>query len=231
VTPEREEVIDFTIPYLTLGDDEDIAIAVQQGDDVLRSQMNEALGRLRADGTLETIIEAIAADVPEWEPHLPDWSSCSVPTDTESTLVYIDTQGLPTVIQVPAGTVSETATLIYTPVDTATAPSGFGFAGHAFELGAYQGGIFQSGFVFSKPITITVHYTDVDVFVLDESSLELDHWDGVGWVDAATTCTPTSTYARHPDENWLAVPTCHLSEFALFGETTRVYLPLVLRNQ
>ena len=36
-------------------------------------------------------------------------------------------------------------------------------------------------------------------------------------------------YDRHPDENWLAAPICHLSRFALFGKYT-VYLPLVLRN-
>lgn len=79
VTPAREAVMDFTLPYATFGDDENIAIAVQQGDDTLRRQMNEALRKLRADGTLETIIAAIAADMPQWQAHLPRWPCIFVP--------------------------------------------------------------------------------------------------------------------------------------------------------
>jgi ABC-type amino acid transport substrate-binding protein len=75
VTPEREEMIDFTLPYVTVEGDSNLAIAVQQGDDTLRYQVNEALRQLRADGTLQTIIAAIAADKPEWQPRLPDWLS------------------------------------------------------------------------------------------------------------------------------------------------------------
>ena len=46
------------------------------------------------------------------------------------------------------------------------------------------------------------------------------------WEDAAC-----GAYDRHPDKNWLAVPICHLSQFALFGERDYlIYLPLVLRN-
>jgi ABC-type amino acid transport substrate-binding protein len=79
VTPEREELIDFTLPYVILGDDEEIAIAVQEGDDILRREINEALLKVRADGTLGTIIAAIAADVPQWEPRLPDWPTVYLP--------------------------------------------------------------------------------------------------------------------------------------------------------
>ena len=51
------------------------------------------------------------------------------------------------------------------------------------------------------------------------------------WDDAANTCTPPSTYDRHPDENWLAVPLCHLSEYGMLGVSTHnIYLPLVMRN-
>ena len=149
----------------------------------------------------------------------------SVPTDTGSTLVYTDTQGSPTVIQVPAGAVTETTTLVYTPVETATTLSGFAFAGHAFDLDAYRNGVLLSGFTFSTAVTITIHYTDTDVAGMDESSLVLEHWNGSAWVDAAC-----GLYDRHPDENWLSVPICHLSQFALFGEQRQVYLPLILRN-
>ena len=231
VTPEREEVIDFTLPYVTLGDDEDIAIAVQEGDDVLRHQIDEALCQLRIDGTLEAIIAAIAGDKPEWQPRLPSWSCSSVPTDTKSTLIYTDTQSSSTVIQVPSNAVSETIMLIYTPVETTTAPSGFAFAGHVFDLDAYQSGSLLSNFAFSTSITITLHYTDTDVDGMDESTLVLMYWnDSTGeWEDAINSCEPPSSYDRHPDENWLSVGICHLSHFAMFGRY-KIYLPLVSRN-
>jgi len=66
---------------------------------------------------------------------------------------------------------------------------------------------------------------------MDESALKLLYWNaGVGkWEDANTTCAPPSSYDRHPSDNWLAVPICHLSQFALFGQH-RLYLPITSRN-
>jgi len=67
---------------------------------------------------------------------------------------------------------------------------------------------------------------------LDEKTLVLDYWDGSRWVDAATTCTPTSTYERHPAQNRLAVAICHLTDFGLMGGVRyTIYLPLVVRNR
>jgi ABC-type amino acid transport substrate-binding protein len=79
VTPEREGTIDFTLPYVTFGGSDNIAIGVRQGDDALRRQINGALREIRADGELQTIIAAIAADKPEWQPHLPDWPYVFLP--------------------------------------------------------------------------------------------------------------------------------------------------------
>jgi ABC-type amino acid transport substrate-binding protein len=114
VTPEREEVIDFTLPYVTFGDDDNIAVAVQQGDDTLRHQIDEALRQLRADSTLQTIIAAIAADKPEWQPRLPDWPSpTSTPTPTPTS----------TSTHTPTPTPTPTSTSTHTPTPTAT-PTG-----------------------------------------------------------------------------------------------------------
>jgi hypothetical protein len=56
----------------------------------------------------------------------------------------------------------------------------------------------------------------------------------VAWADAAAGCSPPSSYDRHPDEDWLRVAICRLSEFALFGELAAadqnyVYLPAILK--
>jgi hypothetical protein len=229
ITPERDEVIDYTLPYVTFVGNDNIAIAVQQGNDVLRRQSNEALWQLRTDGTLATNVALIAADMPAWQPRLPDWPY--IPPDTESILVYTDTNQCLTVIQIPRDAVTETILLAYAAANTATTPSDLAFAGHAFELDAYQNGIFAPGFTFSVPVTITIHYTDTDLAGMDKTTLGLYYWNNnmSKWEDVATTCIPHSAYDRHPNENWLAVAVCHLSKFALFGRY-RIYLPLVLRN-
>jgi uncharacterized repeat protein (TIGR01451 family) len=142
-----------------------------------------------------------------------------------ASLTYTDTQGNTTTISLPMGAVSATTTLILTPLPTATPPTGFTFAGHAFSLEAYQGGTHLPGFTFQQPVTITIHYSDTDIAGLDETALQLEYWDGDQWLDAA--CGP---YQRHPDENWVAVPVCHLSDFALFSQSYTIYLPTTMRK-
>lgn len=152
----------------------------------------------------------------------------SIPPDAESILIYTDTRGNPAIIQVPVGAVTETSTLVYAPVGTVAARPNFGFAGRAFDLDVYRNGILLPGFTFSVPVTITLHYANADIILLDEDALALEYWNenASAWESAA--CGP---YGRHPDENWLAVPVCHLSWFALFGEyKCAIYLPVLLRN-
>jgi hypothetical protein len=228
-TPGRDELIDFTLPYVTFAGNENIAIGVQQGNNALRHQLNEALWQLRTEGTLATIVANIAVDEPEWQPSLPDWPIVS-PT-TESVLVYTDTQQNATVIHIPRGAVTETTLLAYAAAGTATTPSGFAFAGRAFELDAYQNGMVSPGFAFNVPVTVTMHYSETDLVGMNETALRLFYWneDTSQWEDVATTCTPPSTYERYPNDNALTIAICHLSKFALFGQYG-AYLPLVMGN-
>ena len=134
-------------------------------------------------------------------------------------LVYTDTQGMTTTVEALAGAVGETIVLLYTPLSTPTQPipSSWLFANHAFNLAAYRGIELLSDYVFAEPISITIHYTDTDVIDMDEEALTLYHWDGNGWADAAC-----GAYDRHPDENWLAVPVCHLTPFALSSSSPSI---------
>ncbi len=142
------------------------------------------------------------------------------------TLVYTGTEGLTTTLSVPAGAVTDTVTLVFTPLVTITAPGKLAFAGHAFELDAYRGNTLVPGFHFSEPVTITLHYSDADVAGLDENRLGLYSLNGSTWQDAAC-----GAYDRHPGENWLAVPICHLTQFALFENTEyKVYLPIAMKQ-
>jgi CSLREA domain-containing protein len=143
----------------------------------------------------------------------------------DTTLIFTDTLGSPTSVEIPAGAITQTVSLIYTPVISVTEPSGFSFTGHAFELEAYADDSLLSDFTFEQPVTVTLHYADSDVPDMDEATLVLLHYDGSNWVDAAC-----GAYERYPEENWLRVPICHLSKFALFGnEIHLIFLPITIR--
>jgi hypothetical protein len=141
-------------------------------------------------------------------------------------LTYQDSAGLTTTIQAPAGAVVAPITLAFAPASTVTESLSLIFVGRSFGLAAYQNDALQPGFAFAKPVTVTIHYTDSEVTHLDEMQLTLLYWDGDAWVDAATTCQPTSTYHRETTANWLRVSICHLSSYALFGGGG-VYLPVI----
>jgi hypothetical protein len=76
-------------------------------------------------------------------------------------------------------------------------------------------------------VIITLEYDESSLGGLDEESLLLMYWDESlsQWIDGA--CGP---YDRHPADDWLSVPICHLSEFALvIPPTFSIYLPLISR--
>ncbi len=144
----------------------------------------------------------------------PDAVIITVTPEDGGTLIAVDDQGYTTTVEIPAGAVTDTLTLILTPLDGPTHPTvPFLFAGHAFLLEIYKGPYVQPGYVFKEPISITLHYSDEDVAGLDEAVLALYVWTGGTWEDAAC-----NGYERHPAENWLAVEICHLSQFALLGQ-------------
>jgi hypothetical protein len=154
-------------------------------------------------------------------------NSVTVGPDQGGILVYTDTHGLTTTVEIPPNVVSETTTVYYTALPDVTSPSGFGFADHGFDLDAYRDNTPLATLAFSSAVTITLQYTDTDILAMEEDQLSLQTWDDAtgAWVDAAC-----GAYERHPSQNWLAVPICHLSRFALFGPREEIYLPLVLRG-
>jgi hypothetical protein len=143
-----------------------------------------------------------------------DAVTTTVTPEAGGTLVYTDAQGLTTTVRVPPGAVSETLTLVFTPLDEPTHPTApLTFAGHAFTLELYRGTYLLPGYLFEEAVSIAIAYSETDIAdVEDESTLVLATWAGGRWRDAA--CEPVQ---RDVDANWLSVPICHLSEFALLG--------------
>jgi hypothetical protein len=152
-----------------------------------------------------------------------------------ATLVVTNTQTdtITATIQVPAGAVTETATLIYNSVSSSThsAPAGFNFAGMIFTLDIYQNNQLQANFIFSSPITITLEYDPNALGGLDENTLALYFWD-----EAAQNWSADgiSVVERDTANHRLVVTITHLTEFALVAQasaaTSPVYLPIVLKD-
>ena len=231
-TPERDELLDFTLPYLTYEDGSDIiAIAVQQGDHDLRRQFDQALWQLREDGTLTSIITNISSDLPDVNARLPEWPI--VLTDTDTSLTYPSSDGtFTTSINIPSEAVPDSTVLAYSIIDSPTLPSNFQFVGQSFNLDVYQEGAYTEGFVFQQPITVTLYYHEDEISKNNEQWLTLNYWspDLNQWVDAANTCEPASLYHRVPEENRVSIAICHLSEFAFLAQTEfYIQLPLILR--
>lgn len=157
---------------------------------------------------------------------LPMSGTVNLPT----VLIYTDTQGLTTTLHFPAGAVTATTSFVLTPT-LAQGHRGFTFAGHAFEVTAFQNGNPQPEFAFHIPVTVTIHYSHQDVrLVSDKSQLALWRWAGNMWEDATSTCVPPSNASRDLTKRVFSMPICHLSQYALLGPTNQVFLPLVLRQ-
>jgi hypothetical protein len=128
--------------------------------------------------------------------------------------------------------VTETVALVYEPLDDPghPIPATLRFAGRAFSLQAYTAGSVTPGITFDSPILVTVHYDEsaVKAAGLNESALTLRRWSAAtgSWEDAAC-----GAYVRNEAEDWLRAPVCHLSDFGLFEQRLKVFLPLVTRSR
>ncbi len=159
--------------------------------------------------------------------------SVTVPLDTAQfpiSLVFTDTQGLPTQVTVPAGVLTPGLTLRLTPRWMPSVP-GYAFAGHAFDLDVLDAGRPLS-LTFTAPFTLTLTYSDRDLrWVLTETDLAVWWWAGTAWWSQPGTLAPP-VYARDVEHHLLRVPLYRTGRYALFGPRRYdVYLPLVLRGE
>ena len=154
-------------------------------------------------------------------------------TDEPVTLIFTSTEGTPVTIDVPSNAVDQITNLIYTPLEAPGQTAGFSFTGNSFSLKIYQDGDILEDFTFNNPINIKLEYDEANLSGISEEELILYYWDEVNelWVDAATTCDPTSVYIRNIDEDWISVPICHLTTFALMVPEREVYLPLLFNRK
>ena len=93
---------------------------------------------------------------------------------------------------------------------------------HAFDLSALYPDTGQLATLApGQTYTVTVHYTDTELgWSTIETSLALHYWDGSQWIKEPSSAINAAT-------NTVTASPNHLSEWAVLGETWRVFLPVV----
>jgi len=136
-----------------------------------------------------------------------------------------------TLLTIPAGAAGVDFFLEITPLQAPGHPAGeHAFTGLYFDLSAFDT-LSNPIIQFALPLNMRISYTESDLVGVREESLGLYYWNTTSsnWEDAATSC-PNGTTTRNLAENWISLPVCHLSEFALMGSTQiQSFLPLLLR--
>lgn len=127
-----------------------------------------------------------------------------------ATLRFTDTQGLPTTVYFPPGSVAVTATARLTP--TLAVPWGYTFAYHAFDLDfpPVQG--------CPAPVEVAISFSALDVAaVTDLQDLDLWWWDGAAWLPAG----------GQVNGSVIEADLCLPGRWALFGPSHLLWLPFV----
>jgi uncharacterized repeat protein (TIGR01451 family) len=149
-------------------------------------------------------------------------------------IVYTDTHGLTITLEIPAGAVSETTELRFTPIPSPTEPisAELDLLGNAFDLDAYRNNARLVDFTFFKTVTLTVRYWSGDLNGIDEATLELYRWVPSFWQKVGACAGEGQT--RDTDRNAIIARLRGLSRFGVcFAKQPGrniIYLPVVLRN-
>jgi uncharacterized repeat protein (TIGR01451 family) len=126
----------------------------------------------------------------------------------------------------PGGSVSADTVVTYVEMDTPSDLGELAFAGRAFQLDAYQENTLLTDFRLYETVQISLTYDPVDVAGLNPERLTLTYWDEGQWQDQGVACTTnTAALTVH-----CTVETPPVTAYALVAPTSRIFLPLVLRD-
>jgi Leucine-rich repeat (LRR) protein len=156
----------------------------------------------------------------------PDWHTLQAFTQvigtSGGTLTSLDGR---TTFDIPAGALITDTTFTFTPQPVPNhSPARLSDAHNSFQLSAVDA-VGDPVTAFNLPVTVTLGYTDTDIPSIFEDTLGLYYWDSL-WVDALSTCSE-GEYTRDLDANTFSLPICHLSEFAVLGQSLQFFIPLV----
>jgi hypothetical protein len=152
----------------------------------------------------------------------------TVTPDQPTVLTLTDVQGTVTTITIPAGAVDVPTEIHLIPV-VLPRQSGLYFAGHSFDLVAYQQGVKVDPIKFSQPIQVSTEFSAWDSsWVEDAQKLAWFMLSGGNWSLAKSTCDQPSELVD-PENRATNVAICSTGTFGLFGPPKHINLPLVTR--
>ena len=144
--------------------------------------------------------------------------STDIPAASGGTLTSSDGQ---VQIVVGAGDFLEDVTMMQEPA-TGMPPQGkLAGSGQVFEVTAQYDSGLPATMAPEQTVTMQVSYQDREVRVIREGTLALYYWDGSQWVREPSSVVDTAA-------NTVTANPGHFSQWALFGETERVFVPWVM---
>lgn len=148
-----------------------------------------------------------------------------------SSFDFTVTHGLSATLEIPPSAVSETTTIVFTPKApevVTDAPYGQVFAGHVYDLNAYQRGVPIDG--FGEAVKLALEYADSDMANVIESTLAPYRRTGSEWEKIGTQAG--ERYVPDINNNLLTVYLLASGRFAHFGTDFdyHLFLPLVLSS-
>lgn len=159
----------------------------------------------------------------------------SDPVDSEGGTITFDAEKIQ--IDIPQGAVDTETLFTYLSYSSPVYDTDrLQYAGISFQLNAKEVVSGDPVTTFEPPLQAIIHYDPASLVDLPEDSLKLYSWDadGAAWRDVVTACSG-GDYVRDLGQDWFSVPLCHLSEFAVLGETPpdepgySIYLPLIIK--
>lgn len=171
-----------------------------------------------------------------YPPPVYELSKGAIPTSypvlggSQADLDFVFSSGSSLNLLIPSGALAETSTIVFTP-DTDVderAPGGLIASGLRFDLMVCPDNVCGEPYFFGDIVTLTLHYSDAEIWSLIEDELYLYTWDGSQWTDIVQQCSAgLMPYVRDPAQNSLGVPVCHFSRFVMNGGTHSQFLPIL----
>jgi hypothetical protein len=143
-----------------------------------------------------------------------------------ATVSFANQENLTPTIEIPPDAVSAPIQLVYTDLPDPGSGDAFQLVSRFFRLIAYQDGAPLAGYVFQTPIRMIIEYREADLGGVAEADLELRYYD------AATDEWRTdgiTVEQRDMERNLITVVIAHLTDFALAGNGSSIYLPSIAR--
>lgn len=161
-----------------------------------------------------------------WQ-YQPERAALSIADPSQpQTLTHTRPDGSKLQVKLPAGVLTEPATLVLIGAGGPAAPQGFALVGKTFSLDLVADGQVLPSFIFPNDlkVDVVITYTEAQAKLVDEEQLTLMVWNPTTklWEDAAC-----GEVVRKPETNQLTVPICHFSRFGVFTPVEQTFLPLI----